>query len=183
MRIVAGIHGGRRLSAPAGDTTRPTSDRVREALFSMLGPLGGERVLDLYAGTGALGLEALSRGAGSVVFAERDRRALAALRSNIEALGIAPETATLRALDAERVAREALANAEAYDLVFLDPPYRIAGGLGAVLGPVLEGLLVPGARVVTESDRREPMELQLPMTHERKYGDTLIRIHHLHAAH
>ncbi len=183
MRIVAGIHGGRRLQAPAGDTTRPTSDRVREALFSMLGPLDGERVLDLYAGTGALGLEALSRGAGSVVFAERDRRALAALRANIAALGIPPETATTRALDAERVARDAVANAEAYDLLFLDPPYRLAAGLGAALGPVLAALLAPGARVVTESDRRAPMELDLPLARERKYGDTLIRIHHHHAAH
>jgi 16S rRNA (guanine966-N2)-methyltransferase len=177
VRIVAGVHGGRRIAAPPGDTTRPTSDRVREALFSILGPLHDARVLDLYAGSGALGLEALSRGASHAVLVEKDRRALTVLRANVEALGLGPQAAEVRAGDAGRVARTALDDAEAYDLVFLDPPYRLAAGLGAALGPVLAGLLAPGARVVTESDRRDPMGLELPLTQERRYGDTLIRIH------
>src|ERR1700674_233430 len=96
MRVIAGSHGGRRLKAPAGRRTRPTSERVREALFAMLGPLGGETVLDLFAGTGALGIEALSRGAGRVVFVERDRAAALALSENLEALGIGPGEAELR---------------------------------------------------------------------------------------
>ncbi len=177
MRIVGGTLGGRRITAPPGDGTRPTSDRVREALFSMLGPLDGSRVLDLYAGSGALGLEALSRGAATAVLVDDDRRALRALRANVEALGLPAGAAVVRAGDASRVAREALARAEAYDLLFLDPPYRLAAGLAASLGDVLTGLLAPGARVVAESDRRSPMELALPVDKERRYGDTLIRIH------
>ena len=178
MRIVAGLHGGRRIAAPSGDTTRPTSDRVREALFSVLGPLDGHAVLDLFAGSGALGLEALSRGAGRTVFVERDRRALVTLRANVAALTLSEEQAIVRAGDAGRLARDAVARAEAYDLVFLDPPYRLAAGLGAVLGATLTGLLAPGARLVTESDRRTPMELtDVPLIQERRYGDTLIRIH------
>ncbi len=178
MRIVAGIHGGRRIAAPPGDTTRPTSDRVREALFSMLGPLDDQVVLDLFAGSGALGLEALSRGAARVVFVEHDRRALATLRANATALGLSGERACVRAGDAGRVARDAVAGEEAYDLVFLDPPYRLAAALGGALGATLTGLLAPGARVVTESPRRAPTELtDVPLTRERRYGDTLIRIH------
>lgn len=182
MRIVAGSHGGRRLVAPPGDTTRPTSDRVREALFSMLGPLDGHEVLDLFAGSGALGLESLSRGARRAVLVERDRRALVALRTNVAALGFGDGRAVVRAGDAGRVARDAAAGAEAYDLVFLDPPYRLAAGFGATHGALLDALLAPGARVVSESDRRTPMELAVPLTQERRYGDTLIRIHTLPAA-
>lgn len=178
MRIVAGVHGGRRIVAPPGNTTRPTSDRVREALFSMLGPLDDHVVLDLFAGSGALGLEALSRGASRAVFVERDRRALAALRSNVAALGLPDERAQVISRDAGRVARDAAGRAEAYDLVFLDPPYRLAAGLGAALGATLTGLLAPGARIVTESPERAPMELtDVPLIQERRYGDTLIRIH------
>ena len=182
MRIVAGSHGGRRLVAPPGNTTRPTSDRVREALFSMLGPLDGHEVLDLFAGSGALGLESLSRGARRAVLVERDRRALVALRTNVAALGFGDGRAVERAGDAGRVARDAAAGAEAYDLVFLDPPYRLAAGFGATHGALLDALLAPGARVVSESDRRTPMELAVPLTQERRYGDTLIRIHTLPAA-
>ena len=177
MRIVAGVHGGRRIAAPPGDTTRPTSDRVREALFSVLGPLDNHVVLDLFAGSGALGLEALSRGAARAVFVERDRRALGALRANVATLGLPGERACVRAGDARRVAGDAVGRAEAYDLIFVDPPYRLAAALGAALGATLTGLLGPGARVVTESPRRAPMELTVPLTQERRYGDTLIRIH------
>lgn len=177
MRIVAGLYGGRRIAAPPGTMTRPTSDRVREALFSMLGPLDDQVALDLFAGSGALGLEALSRGASRAVFVERDRRALATLRANVATLGLSAERAWVRPGDAGRVARDAVARAEAYDLVFLDPPYRLAAGLGAALGVTLTGLLTPDARVVTESSERAPMALTLPITQERRYGDTLIRIH------
>ncbi len=176
MRIVGGRFGGRRLAAPPGRGTRPTSDRVREAVFSILGPLDGARVLDLYAGSGALGLEALSRDAASAVFVERDRRALAALRANLDALGIA---GTVRAVDALAALREARNGGETYDLVLCDPPYRLASALGGPLSEALVPVLAAGARVVTESDRRAPLDLDLdPATvDERRYGDTLIRIH------
>ena len=175
MRIVAGRFGGRRLVAPSGRGTRPTSDRVREALFSILGPLDGERALDLYAGSGALGLEALSRGAAAGVFVERDARALEALRANVEALGA---EADVRRAEVLAALREARRRGESYDLVLCDPPYRLAPDLGRSLGEALVPVLAEGARVVTESDRRAPLELDLlSLTDERRYGDTLIRIH------
>ncbi len=175
MRVIAGRFGGRRLAAPPGRGTRPTSDRVREALFSILGPLDGETVLDLYAGSGALGIEALSRGARSVVFVERDPRALAVLRGNLATVGAEGEVRRGDVLAALRDARE---RGETYDLVLCDPPYRLAPDLGRSLGEALRPVLASEARVVTESDRRAPLELDLlSLTDERRYGDTLIRIH------
>src|SRR5688500_5845100 len=120
MRIIAGTLGGRRLQAPAGDDTRPTADRVREALFSILGPPPeGARVLDLCAGAGGLGLEALSRGAASAVFVDADRRAIEALRANIEALGVGA-TSQVHKGDARTQLRKL---AGPFDWVFADPPY------------------------------------------------------------
>jgi 16S rRNA (guanine966-N2)-methyltransferase len=167
MRVVAGRYGGRTLKAPRGRDVRPTADRVREALFSILGPLDGLEVLDLFAGTGALGIEALSRGATSCVFVDVDTRPVLA---NLEALGIDAEVRRGRALGALRPDDQ-------YDLVLLDPPYREAARLGPELTEALPGVLSPSARVVSESDRRHPLELGLALSDERRYGDTLIRIH------
>src|SRR3954471_164536 len=172
MRIVAGRWGGRTLAAPPGRGTRPTSDRVREALFSILGPLDGERVLDLFAGSGALGLEALSRGAEHATLVERERAALRVLRDNVSDLAA---NAEIVAGDARAFLGRAREQGAQYDLVFLDPPYRAAAGLAQELA--LAPVLAAGARVVGESDRRNPLELELPLTDERRYGDTLIRIH------
>ena len=175
MRVVAGVYGGRRLVAPPGDETRPTSDRVREALFSVLGAsVEGARVLDLFAGSGALGVEALSRGAAEVVFVDRSQAAIKAVRANLAALGI---DAAVRRAEARAALRVASGRGEAYDLVFLDPPYRRAAELGRELSEALPAVLAPRARVVSESDRRHPLELALPVTDERRYGDTVIRIH------
>ncbi len=175
MRVIAGTYGGRRLAAPPGAATRPTADRVREALFSILGSaVPGARVLDLYAGSGALGIEALSRGAASAVFVERAPRVAEVVRGNLATLGL--EARVVRA-DARAHLRDASARADAYDLVFLDPPYRDAAAWGRELSAALPGVLAPGARVVAESDRRAPLELTLPLADERRYGDTLIRIH------
>jgi 16S rRNA (guanine966-N2)-methyltransferase len=177
MRVVAGRFGGRRLAAPPGRGTRPTSDRVREALFSSLGPIDGARVLDLYAGSGALGIEALSRGARSALLVERDPRAVAVIRANLEALGLAEPEAQVHSGTARAALRNASARGDTYDLIFLDPPYRSAPELGRELSAALGSLLEGGGRVVSESDRRTPLELDLPLTHERRYGDTLIRTH------
>jgi 16S rRNA (guanine(966)-N(2))-methyltransferase RsmD len=168
VRVVAGIYGGRTLKAPRGQGVRPTADRVREALFSILGPLDGARVLDLFAGTGALGIEALSRGAASCVFVDVDTRPV---RANLELLGIDAEVRRGQALSA-------LKADDQYDLVLLDPPYRDAARLGAQLTEALPPVLDPSARVVSESDRRHPLDLGLALHDERRYGDTLIRIHH-----
>lgn len=178
MRIVAGRFGGRALIAPRGRSTRPTSDRVREALFSILGPdaVAGARVLDLFAGSGALAFEALSRGAGSAVFVDASAAAVAAVRRNLAALGIEAE---VRRADALVYLERARRDARQYDLVFLDPPYRHASALGRELSSALPPVLAPAAWVVAESDRRAPLDLDLDLggLDERRYGDTLIRIH------
>jgi 16S rRNA (guanine(966)-N(2))-methyltransferase RsmD len=175
VRIVAGRWGGRRLTTPRGAAVRPTADRVREALFSILGDaVDGARVLDLFAGSGALGLEALSRGAGSATFVDAAAASVAAVRANLEALG---GEAEVRRADGLRFLRGAAGEPRHYDLVFLDPPYRLAERLGRELSEALPGVLAPAAVVVSESDRRAPLSLDLPLKDERRYGDTLIRIH------
>jgi 16S rRNA (guanine966-N2)-methyltransferase len=177
MRVIAGEWGGRRLRPPRGRGTRPTAERVREALFSMLGEVQGASVLDLFAGTGALGIEALSRGASAAVFVERDARAARLLIENLATLGVSREAAEVRRADAATALRGAVANAEKYDLVFIDPPYRDAGDWGPKLTAELPVLLAGEGRVVVESDRRTPLALGLPVVRERRYGDTSITIH------
>ncbi len=179
MRVIAGRYGGRKLTAPKGRTTRPTSERVREALFAMLGDIEGTRVLDLYAGTGALGIEAVSRGARGAVFVERDRGAIEALRKNLSTLGLTDEQAQIRREDAEDALKRARERKETYDLVLIDPPYGRAPELGPRLAMALPGVLAPNGRVVLESDRRAPLQLGLGLECEkgRRYGDTTIAIH------
>ncbi|HEX5309158.1 MAG TPA: 16S rRNA (guanine(966)-N(2))-methyltransferase RsmD [Solirubrobacteraceae bacterium] len=178
MRVIAGSLRGRRLGAPRGQGTRPTSDRVREALFAMLGDLQGASVLDLFAGTGALGIEALSRGAARALFVERDRDALRALRSNLRALALRAPLANVRGGDALAALRDAQNGGETYDLVFVDPPYARAGELQAPLVELLPRVLSEnGGRVAVESDRRAPLKLPLTALRERRYGDTVIAIY------
>jgi 16S rRNA (guanine966-N2)-methyltransferase len=173
VRVVAGAYKGRRIEAPRGRATRPTSDRVREALFSILGPgaVEGARVLDLFAGSGALGIEALSRGAAEAVFVDSDARAIAAVRRNLDAVGA----------DAPVHRRDAFAwlgDADApFDLVFADPPYSSATRAAARLTELLPPLLTEASVTVTESDKRDPLLLDLPLVDERTYGDTRIAIH------
>src|SRR3954447_14940627 len=175
MRIISGIHGGRRLQAPAGLDTRPTSDRVREALFSILGErVQDAEVLDLFAGSGALGIEALSRGARRATLVDNAPAAIRAIAANLEALGA---DATVARAEARRFLGGASRSGRSYDLVFLDPPYRLAAALGRDLSAALAAVVAPGGTVVAESDRRAPLEVDLPLKDERRYGDTLIRIH------
>ena len=169
--MVAGAFKGRRLQAPAGGRTRPTADKVREALFSILGDVEGLSVLDLYAGSGALGIEALSRGAGSAVFVDSSARAVDAVRRNLSELGADGE---VRRADALRWLGRAQGT---YDLVFVDPPYDSAPLLAEPLAEQLPAVLSPLARIATESDKRVPLSLALPLVTERTYGDTRIAIH------
>jgi 16S rRNA (guanine966-N2)-methyltransferase len=177
MRVVAGAARGRRLVAPAGSTVRPTADRVKEALFSSLSPgLIGASVLDVFAGSGALGLEALSRGATHVTFVEQDRRALDALRTNIATVAL-PGTEVL-AGDARRVLAGATALAGSpFDLVLLDPPYALdEPTLAEVLG-ALVGHLAPGATVVVERAAEAPgpgWPAPLVAGWARRYGATAL---------
>ncbi len=172
MRVVAGQLRGRRLIAPPGRGTRPTSDRVREALFSILGPLGGARVLDLFAGSGALGIESLSRGARHATFVDRDARAIAAIGRNLAALEL--DTAVVDRRDALAFLSQATGP---WDLVFLDPPYDDAPRWGQTLSRALPAVLSSEARIVTESDTRSPLVLDLPLEVDRAYGDTRIAVH------
>jgi 16S rRNA (guanine(966)-N(2))-methyltransferase RsmD len=175
VRVIAGTYKGRRLQAPPGLDTRPTADRVREALFSILGPrVEHARVLDLFAGSGALGIEALSRGARSATFVDNAAPAIRTVGANLEAVGA--DAVVVRA-EARRFLGGASRSGRQYDLVFLDPPYRLAASLGRDLSAALPSVLAPGALVVAESDRRAPLEIDLPLEDERRYGDTLIRIH------
>jgi 16S rRNA (guanine966-N2)-methyltransferase len=172
MRVVGGELGGRRLTAPRGLATRPTSERIREALFSILGDIDGADVLDLFAGSGALGIEALSRGAGHATFVDDAPAAIRAITRNVEALGLDE-----RAFVVKCDLRVALPHNKKFSHVFVDPPYSRATEFGPLLASALPPLLDADARVVSESDRRSPLELGLPVILERRYGDTLIRIH------
>jgi len=175
VRVVGGRLGGQRLVAPRGRATRPTPERVREALFSILGSVEGERVLDLFAGSGALGIEALSRGASEATLVDSSAAAVVAIRRNLESLGLAAEVQRRGVLP---FLQWAVGAGRQYDLVFVDPPYRHASALARELPTALAPVLAPDARVVVESDRRMPLQLgPLTLTDERRYGDTLIRIY------
>jgi 16S rRNA (guanine966-N2)-methyltransferase len=171
VRVVAGRFKGRNLHAPAGSATRPTSDKVREAIFSVLGDIEGADVLDLFAGSGALGIEALSRGATSAVFIDDDPKAVVAIRRNLTGVGV---EAPVQKRDALRY----LASEDGrFELVFVDPPYSSAPRLGEPLSRLLPAVLSQNALIVIESDKRAPLQLEFPLEFERDYGDTQIRIH------
>ena len=156
MRIIAGEWRGRKLIAPAGSSTRPTADRTRETLFSMLasrlGSFDGLRVADLYAGSGALGLEALSRGAEHATFVEFERSALKAIEANVAALG-AQDRTKLRSMSAA-----ALPTGESFDLVFADPPYSPGSGTMVAAAVARARWLADGGWMAIESQRGDPIE-------------------------
>ena len=178
-RIIGGSAGGRRLQTPKGDLTRPTADRVREALFSAvqssLGSLDGLRFLDLYAGSGAVGLEAMSRGAASVTLVEHDRRTAGLIRTNARAVGF-PDAEVVTSSVARHLAEHP---ASAYDIVFLDPPYSltrkaVAADLAALAA---NGWLAEDALVVVERSTREPLPpwpAGFVEGRERRYGETTL---------
>ena len=170
LRITGGELGGRRIRVPPGDV-RPTTERVREAIFSILGDVAGARVLDLFCGSGALAIEALSRGAAEATLV--DTRPAPA-RRNLEALGLAERARAVRS-DAARFLRRA--EASSFDLVLCDPPYRLADRLAGDLDPLIRRALANGGRVMVETSPDRPLPLGLPLVTERGYGDTLIRIH------
>jgi len=187
MRIIAGTYGGRPISAPKGTVTRPTSDRVREALFSRIeavgGGVSGVSVLDAYAGTGAMGLEALSRGAQHVTFIEQDRRALEVLRTNIDSLDAEAAT-SLIAGNAGRVAASRTLPGEPYGLMILDPPYRIEN---AEVREVIDSLrmrevLDSGCLLVWEHDSHNDVAPGTTWTSlgSKVYGSTTVTIFKMH---
>lgn len=182
MRIVAGRFKGHGLVAPAGLATRPTSDRLRESLFNILAhdvasPVEGARVLDLFAGTGALGLEALSRGARFALFVEEAAPARAAIRRNIEALGLTGAAKIFRR-DASRLGPMPPSAGGPFDLVFCDPPYGQGLVLPALSSAAAGGWLASGALVVAETGAHDAFAALsgFELCTERRYGETAIRI-------
>ena len=199
MRVVGGEWRGRQLMAPAGRATRPTSDRVREAVFDVIGslalsgrlsvptcpsvpggtaavpagPLAGHRVIDLYAGSGALGIEALSRGAAHCAFVENGRSALAALRANLRALGVPAGRTDVRALDVAAALESDLAEGRQYTVLFADAPYASYPQAELLLAAALPGL-VPRGLAVIETARGSRVRLPLEIVSEKTYGDTRV---------
>jgi 16S rRNA (guanine966-N2)-methyltransferase len=167
MRVIAGDLKGHRLVAPRGWKVRPTTDRVREAIFSALGDVAGSQVLDLYCGTGALAIEALSRGAATATLVDRDTRPAL---GNVERLGLADRVELVRS-DAARWVAGAAAGGRRYDLVFLDAPYRLAERVGRELDTHLPDLLGAGGRLVVESGAGRPLRVDsLERLRQRRYG-------------
>lgn len=177
MRVIAGTAKGHPLGAPTGHGTRPTADRVREAVFSSLQTvIVGMRVLDLYAGSGAVGIEALSRGAEAATFVERDRRACATVRANLATTRLA-DGAEVLARDVRSAVPDLATAGATFDLVFLDPPYKVdPDELREVLASVPD-VLAPGGLVRLEQAAKGPdadWPEALLVTRERRYGDTRI---------
>lgn len=177
MRVTGGELRGRVLRTPRGDTVRPTADRVREAVFSSLGDLSGCCVFDGYAGTGSLGIEALSRGAAHAVFAERSARVLEVLRANLRDLGLVERSDVERGGVTQVLARIAARAPDLrFDCVFLDPPYRGAEAPRALEALRDTGVLGAAARILVEISRFHPLETPpgYRRVDERRYGDTVM---------
>ena len=174
MRIIAGTHRGRRIAAPRGAGTRPTGDRVREALFNLLGPVDDATVLDLYAGSGALGLEALSRGAGRCVFVESDAGAVRTIKANLETLRLTGAVVVQR--DAAATLADERAAGRRYDLVLLDPPYEAWPALEDRLGELVPAVLGESGVVAVESDARIEPQLPLDRVTTRRYGSARLTL-------
>lgn len=178
LRIAGGSLGGRYLRAPAGVATRPTASRVREAVFAVLGPLDAVSALDLFAGSGALGFEALSRGASDVTFVERDRGAAAVVRANAKALGVADRCRVVPRDYRDALRRERRAG-RSYGLCLIDPPYSVTTRIAPASVQLLLDVLKPGATVIVESAATSPPALpEFPAAarDDRTYGDTAVSV-------
>ena len=174
MRIIAGSRKGATIFAPKGAETRPTGDRVREAAFTLIGPVEDMAVLDLFAGSGAMGLEALSRGAKTAVLVESDREALRTIERNLEKLDLTG--ATVLKTDARKALAAEAAAGRRYDLVLVDPPYRMLDSLLPILSTYLPALLAEDGIVVLETPAREHPELPLAERTSRTYGSVRLTV-------
>jgi 16S rRNA (guanine(966)-N(2))-methyltransferase RsmD len=174
LRIIAGNHKGARIFAPKSPT-RPTGDRVREAAFNLIGPVDDISVLDLFAGSGAMGLEALSRGAKKAVFVESEREAQQTIERNLEKLAL--KGARIVKTDARRALAAEAASSRRYDLVLVDPPYRMFDSLQPILAAYLPALLAEDGLVVLETDKRTRPELPpLAERTSRTYGSARLTL-------
>jgi 16S rRNA (guanine966-N2)-methyltransferase len=174
VRIIAGEKRGAKIFAPKGHDTRPTSDRAREAAFNLIGPVEGAAVIDLFAGSGAYGLEALSRGADTAVFAESDPAACAAIRDNLAKLGFTGAAVLCR--DAIQVLSQETAAGRRYDLVLVDPPYRMFSDVQTGLATYLPNVLAEHGLAVVETHAKEEPELPLAVRTSRRYGSARLTL-------
>jgi 16S rRNA (guanine966-N2)-methyltransferase len=174
VRIIAGSRKGHTIHAPRGMSTRPTGDRVREAAFNLIGPVDGATVLDLYAGSGAMGLEALSRGAARAVFVESDRDACRTIDRNLEKLRLTG--AVVVCDDAARALAAEVSAGRLYDLVLVDPPYTVYADLQTMLARYLPELLAEDGLLVVETDSRTEPELPLATRTSRRYGSARLTL-------
>jgi 16S rRNA (guanine966-N2)-methyltransferase len=175
VRIVAGSRKGHRIFAPKGTDTRPTGDRVREAAFNLIGPVDGASVLDLFAGSGAMGLEALSRGAERAVFVEADPEAVRTIERNLDKLRLTGATVVRR--DARTALAAEAAAGRTYDLVLVDPPYGEWPALERTLAPYLETVLAPDGLLVVETAARTEPDLPLRERTSRRYGSARLTLY------
>jgi 16S rRNA (guanine966-N2)-methyltransferase len=174
VRIISGSRRGHRITAPKGAETRPTSDRAREAAYNLIGPVDAAVVLDLFAGSGAMGLEALSRGATRCVFVESDRAACRVIQGNLDRLRLAG--AVVLCKDAFQALREEKAAGRAYDLVLADPPYELWESLESRLGDAVRPLLAPDGLLVVETSARTEPHLPFDLVTSRRYGSARITL-------
>ena len=174
MRIIAGTHRGHRIAAPKGLDTRPTSDRVRESAFNLIGPVAGASVLDLFAGSGAMGLEALSRGAETATFVEADRNAAETIDQNLAKLRLTG--ARIVRSDAVRALAAEASAGRKYDLVLVDPPYDLYPDLEPMFARYLPHVLAEGGLVVVETGARVEPELPLELRTSRRYGSARVTL-------
>jgi 16S rRNA (guanine966-N2)-methyltransferase len=174
VRIIAGEKRGAKIVAPKGHGTRPTSDRAREAAFNLIGPVDGATVLDLFAGSGAYGLEALSRGAATAVFAEDDPAACEAIRQNLQKLRLTGATVLCR--DAIQVLSQEAGAGRRYDLVLVDPPYRMFSSLQTALATYLPPVLAQDGLAVVETHAKEEPDLPLAVRTSRRYGSARLTL-------
>lgn len=173
IRIVGGSRRGHRLRVPPGGGVRPTGERVREAVFDVLGPVEGLAVLDLFAGTGAFGFEALSRGASKATFVENDPNVLRVLQDNARTLEFG-RAAEVLDQEYDRALADFPAAGRVFDLLFVDPPYRMLSQVMGVLDPCLPGLLAPEGVVVVEGPLSGSAHITLDVMFQRRYGNTMV---------
>jgi 16S rRNA (guanine966-N2)-methyltransferase len=183
VRVIAGTHGGRRLQAPRGTGTRPTSDRVREAVFAMLGDCTGAAVVDVFAGSGAMGIEALSRGARSATFIERDPDAVGCIRRNLATLGL-ERSGSVLARDWEAALATLGSGGVLFDICFIDPPYSLFAGISDQLESAIAPVLAEYATVMIEGPAKGPVPtldgVRVIERTDRSYGSTRVSILRVH---
>lgn len=179
MRIIGGEYKSRSIAMPRGVEMRPTQDKVREALFNILGDITGKRVLELFAGSGAFGIEAISRGAGSVTFVDNNFRCVQAIKSNLASLGVPDSKYNIAKADALKFPAKVAGTGQAYDIVFLDPPYYRDMAKKCLINIDHYDIVAPVGLVIAEHFKKDALGVELErivFVEERRYGDTVITI-------